>query len=158
MKVHKGQIPILPHGPKQAPKKDAEEGDFQKVLSRMKLETARNEEASAKGVLGPPDKVQILHGTDAIREPGGFSGKKELIRELQGALDLIDFYASKLGDSKLPINEITPLISHLEERLEVVRGMESNPGIPEKLKRLISDMAITIGTEIAKFKRGDYTE
>jgi hypothetical protein len=38
-----------------------------------------------------------------------------------------------------------------------LRRMEVDPGLPEKLKPIVSDLGLTIGKEVAKFKRGDYS-
>ena len=79
-----------------------------------------------------------------------------LVDELLETLDLVDFYSSKLADSSISSSGLTPLINHLEDRMEGLKGMESAPETSEKLRSVISDMVITIGAEVAKFKRGDY--
>lgn len=158
MKVYEGQIPVLPGSPKDAQKKAAGESDFQKIMDQARVEFHKKEQSPAKGVTGPVESIQLTSGPDHVVNPGGISERKELIRELQTTLDLVDFYAVKLADSKLATSAISPLVSHLEDRLEVMRNMESNPGLPDKLRPVIADMVITIGTEIAKFRRGDYSE
>ncbi len=100
--------------------------------------------------------VHILHGAEKSPEPLGMIERKQVIEELRQTLDLVDFYAAKLADSSLPARGMSPLISHLEDRLDALQGMESSPNLPEKLRPILSDVVITIGTEIARFRRGDY--
>jgi hypothetical protein len=51
---------------------------------------------------------------------------------------------------------LSPLIGHLEEKMEALSHLESNPDFPGSLRPVVSDLLVTVGTEIAKFKRGDY--
>ena len=91
-----------------------------------------------------------------MQETAGITDRGQVIGALGETLDLVDFYASKLGDSSLPASGLTPLIDHLEDRLKMLEDMESAAEIPEKMSSVLSDLKITIGTEIAKFRRGDY--
>ena len=100
--------------------------------------------------------VGILTGIDNVGGQFDIPDKRKMIDALQETLDLVDFYAGKLGDSSKDVTGLEPLIGHLEDRLETLRQMGSAPGIPEKLSPVISDMTITIGAEIERFKRGDY--
>ena len=84
------------------------------------------------------------------------SERERVIGLLEETLDLVDFYAGKLGDPASPVRGLGPLVEHLEERLEGLKGIQSTPGVPEGLQPILSDLALTLGTEIAKFKRGDY--
>ena len=157
MKIHKGQGPILHETNKNMHKVVAKEGDFKKIMDQVGFSSGKREEITGGENLGTVvGGIQILRGTEQIKEPLNMAEKKQVIERLQETLDLVDFYAAKLADSSLSVKGITPLISHLEERLEGLQNMESVPGMPEKLRPIISDMAITIGAEIAKFKRGDY--
>ena len=40
--------------------------------------------------------------------------------------------------------------------LQVLSNMEGVEGISDKLRPVISDLKLTIGTEIEKYRRGDY--
>lgn len=157
MKVYKGQGPVLPQPNKDVNKKGTGEDGFQKIMDQVRSQTEKQGEITGRENLGPvPDGIQIVHGADRINEPLNMAERKQVLEELKQTLDIVDFYAARLADSSLSINGINPLIGHLEDRLEILRNMESAPGMPEKLRPVISDMVITIGTEIAKFKRGDY--
>ena len=158
MKVYEGQGPILPKTSKPMKKNLHPGNGFNKIMEQIGAVDGRKELATtgsenAQLVL---NGVNIVSAADRVRETGDVSDKKMVMETLKETLDLVDFYASKLADSTLPANGLTPLIDHLEERLEILRDMESSTGMPEKMKPVISDLKITIGAEIAKFKRGDY--
>ena len=56
------------------------------------------------------------------------------------------------GRMVIPANKV-----HLEGRLNSLREMETIPGLPKPLKSVIMDMSVALGTEIVRFKRGDYS-
>ncbi len=159
MKVYEGQGPIMQQPEKKVDTKGATGDDFKKILDEVSSPPGREGSITRTEYPGPPvaDGVHILHGVEQMNEPLNVAGKKQVINELQKMLDLVDFYSAKLRDTTMPAQEMTPLISHLQERLESIHGMEAAPGMPEGLKPIINDMAVTISAEIAKFNRGDYS-
>ncbi|MBN1625125.1 MAG: hypothetical protein JW944_01260, partial [Deltaproteobacteria bacterium] len=133
------------------------DSDFKKIMEQVSSAFEKKEPFANRENSGPVvNGISILHGTEYIKEPLDVAGKDYMIEELKETLNLVDFYASKLSDSSLPATGLTPLVNHLEDRMETLREIESAPGTPVKLKSIISDMTITIGAEIARFKRGDY--
>ena len=158
MKIYEGQGSILQEIHKNMDKKGPKETDFKKIMDQTMLPAGKKGDIDPHRNLEPAlDGIRINHGAEEIREPFKMVEKQQVIGEIQQTLDIIDFYAAKLADSSLSISGITPLIGHLEDKMETLRSMESAAGMPEKLRPIISDMVITIGTEIAKFKRGDYS-
>ena len=91
-----------------------------------------------------------------INESTESSQKGQLLDSIKDTLDLIDFYAGKLSDESFPTENLSSLVDQLDERLGSIKEMSSMEGIPEKLKPVISDVAVTIGTEIERYRRGDY--
>ena len=157
MKINEGQGSILQQTHKNMDKERPKETDFKKIMDQTMLQVGKKGGIDPYLNLEPAlDGIRIHHGAEEIREPFKMVEKQQVIGEIQQTLDIIDFYAAKLADSSLSIAGITPLIGHLEDKMETLRSMESAAGMPEKLRPIISDMVITIGTEIAKFKRGDY--
>jgi len=158
MKINEGQGSILQQTHKNMDKGRPQETDFKKIMDQTMLQAGKKGGIDPYRNLEPAiDGIRIHHGAEEIREPFKMVEKQQVIGEIQQTLDIIDFYAAKLADSSLSISGITPLIGHLEDKMETLRSMESAAGMPEKLRPIISDMVITIGTEIAKFKRGDYS-
>jgi hypothetical protein len=157
MKVNEGQLLIVTKTPKR--KSDAGTGgdDFRKIMEQADLEAQKAEAIPPKNITGPVGGVQIL---EPIQRPEErlevVPQSRALLRELEDTLDLVDFYSAKLGDSSLAADGLAALVDHLEERIEYMKGMGTNPDLPGTLRGILSDMLVTIGTEIAKFKRGDY--
>ena len=156
MKVYEGPGPVLPKAENDVKKKGAGEGDFQKLMQEASLQTEAKEGKANHSIHQlPPSGIQIVKGVEGIQETPKELERKQVINELQQTLDLVDFYAEKLADSSLPASGMNPLIDHLEDRLSNLQSMETSPEMPEPLKPVISDMLLTIGTEIAKFRRGE---
>ena len=157
MKIHEGQGPLIPPNSKIGPKKGSEVNDFQKIMDQTRLPIEGKEAITGKEVFGPvPDGVQIIQGTNRTNEPVNIPQKKQVLENIKETLDIVDFYAKKLGDTSLSATGLAPLVGHLEDRLDMLKELASSPRTPEKLRSVVSDMAISIGTEVAKFKRGDY--
>ena len=157
MKINESQSTVLQHARGNAAQKGAEGNEFQKVMEQVISGADQKVEAPRAGNLGPAaDGIQIHYGASGVGDVTAAVQSKQVVEELQQTLDLIDLYAGRLADSSQSISRISPLISHLEERMDNLRHMESDPGFPGKLKPIVTDVVMTIGTEIAKFKRGDY--
>jgi hypothetical protein len=151
--AQQGQIPGRVDG-KSARRND--EGGFQKVMDQVAQKDRGA--AGAPGVAGapPPDGVQIVPGLEKVDGVHAGGPKEMLLREIRETLDVIDHYAADLGNRNLSTAEMRPLVEHLEGRLEGLRRMEKAGELPEAVRDVVSDLAITIGTEVAKFGRGDY--
>ena len=157
MKISETHGQLLGQVQKKTQKPGDQENQFQKVMDQVLLEKGKTEKGHPKGHLDP-----ITEGIQLVERPGNMEKstvqgpRTQLINEIRQALDVVDYYAAKLADSSLPISDMSPLVTHMEDRLDNLRAMEVDPGTPDKLRTIISDLVITIGTEIAKFRRGDY--
>ena len=152
--VQQGQVPDPVRGKNT---RRGAEGGFQEI---MEQET-RKDRACGPGVPGaagapPPDGVQIIPGLEKVDGVHSGGPKEMLLAEIRETLDVIDHYATDLGNRNLSTAEMRPLVEHLEGRLEGLRRMEENGELPETVRDVVSDLVITIGTEVAKFGRGDY--
>ena len=154
MKIDESQRILLEQQGKINKNKNADAGDFQQIMDQLTSSTITKKTLPAN--INP---VQIINGPaetlpiNNLIEPV----KKDLLLDsLKETLDLIDFYAGKLADKSFPAENLSSLVEQLDERLVSIKDMSSMEGIPEKLKPVISDVAITIGTEIERFRRGDY--
>jgi hypothetical protein len=132
-------------------------GDFQKMMEQLLPGEEKSETDTLNRPAGPvADGVQILQGTAGIEKSRAVNPGHPLVEEIRQTLDLVDFYAAKLGNDSLRIQDMSSLVGHLEDRLTHLRAMENHPGLPEKLKPIVSDLLVTVGAEIAKYRRGDY--
>lgn len=156
MKIHENQGLILPNNANKAHKNGAQEDEFQKIMDQVQAGAMKSEETANPGSIAPQSlDVRILQRTE---QPGSSIQVKEIVlNELRNTLDLVDFYAEKLENTSLPVTDLAPLIEHLDERLKNLQNMESTKGLPDKLRPIVNDVVVTLGTEIAKFRRGDYS-
>jgi hypothetical protein len=154
MKVDEGLCSHLQDVLKKPDKKGAKQGEFQRVMNQVISRDDREQGIPIRNHPEPvADGVLIGEGVTEVKD----AAKGRILEGIQEALDIIDFYAAKLADPSKPISTMGPLVGHMREKMEVLQGLVSEPGVPERLKPLISDTVLTIGTEIAKFERGDYT-
>ena len=157
MKVHEGQGFIIQQANKTSKGKSVEESDFQKIMDEMNSNIEKKVIAPGQNNLPPLDNgIQIVHGIEKTDKALGLFGKEKIVSDLQSTLDMVDFYSERLADSSMPVSDLDSLVSHLEDRIETLRNLESSTDIPDRIRPIISDMVITIAAEIAKFKRGDY--
>ena len=157
MKVYGSQGPILQQAKEKLNKKGPGESDFKKIMDQTLQTPEKGKGPDHLNPGMPAGGVQMLHGFEKIQSPIEGVDREQVVSTIQQTLDLVDFYAGKLSDPSLSAGGITPLVSHLEEKMEALRGMESVPGLPQKLRPIISDLVLTITPEVEKFKRGDYS-
>jgi hypothetical protein len=158
MKIYEGQGPIYQKTTKKQIDKSANGSEFQKVMDQITPSSGQKGAVSGKECLSQvANGIRITNGIEAVKNPGFSDRKSQILNELQNTLDLVDFYAEKLGDSSISANGLSPLVEHIEDRMEGLRNSGASSETPEKLKSIIADMTITIGSEIERFKRGDYS-
>jgi hypothetical protein len=157
MKVYEGQGPILQETNSKV-KKDKSHGDeFRKIMGQMNIESEKTKQIEEYKSIQPViNGIEIVRGVDKAQQTSETMGNKQVVETLKETLDIIDFYASKLGDRSMNMSGLSPLINHLEDRLQVLGEMEIAEDVSDKIKPVISDLKITIATEIEKYQRGDY--
>ena len=154
MKIHEMQRMLLEQQGKINKKRNTDEGSFQQIMDQMTSGTETKKSLPAN--INP---VQVINGPSGALPINGSSeavDKDLLLDSLKETLNLIDFYAGKLADESFPAENLSSLVDQLDERLTSIKDMSSMESVPEKLKPVISDVAVTIGTEIERFRRGDY--
>lgn len=157
MKVHESQGLILDQIPKKKTATDAGEKPFRQIMDEVTPEKVLDESGSNRALSEfVPEGVQIISPPEMVQF-SQISEKDSLLNELEQTLNLVDFFASKLAGQSFPYPEMESLLNHLEERMKGFQDLESQPGIPDKLRSVLSDTVVTIATETAKFRRGDYT-
>ncbi|MBN2062671.1 MAG: hypothetical protein JW882_19880 [Deltaproteobacteria bacterium] len=158
MKVYESGISLIKQKAKHPKVNKGTSDSFKEIMCsiRPRAEDTRIM-ASGSSEIRPIDGVKILHRTECTSEmKNGNLLRGQLVKELYETLDLIDFYSERLADISKPSSELDSLLGHLEDRIDSLRLREADPGTPEKLKSIISGISVTMGTEIAKFRRGDY--
>jgi hypothetical protein len=157
MKVYEGQGVTPNPMVKKRSSKSSGEGEFQRIMDQM---VPAGEGGKTGGIKGNrelvPEGIQFIGSMDGIHGAAGAVKRGQVLEELEQTLDLVDFYAAKLGDRSMSVQDMEDLVVHMEQRVAVLRDMESAPGVPEGLKGILSETALTVGTEVARFRRGDY--
>jgi hypothetical protein len=158
MKISENHGSIIEGQIKKADKKHAEDAGFNRVMDQvMSREGSTGAQAVPNAPSIPPaDGIQIMTGVSRKEALSQNDFRNQAIAQIQEALDLVDFYAEKLGDTKLPVSGMSGLVEHLEGRLEGLKSLESQPEVPAGLRSILNGVTTTLGAEIAKFKRGDY--
>jgi hypothetical protein len=160
MKVNETQHGTIqaPSVPKSGSQTDGSE-TFQSIMDQVTRQGGTDQSA-VRGAGPPPvmDGVQILPGAGQVEasSSAGAAGKEQLLQQIQDTLDVIDRYAVDLADPSLSTKDMQPLVDHLEGSLGDLQNMASDPEMPEALRSVVSDLTLTISTEVAKFGRGDY--
>jgi hypothetical protein len=155
------KIPEIPNSPNGMEKRvntrlqEKPADAFRKMVDHA-IKGGEREETSVHRGTPPPDICGVTILTGAA--PAGFQGGHQLLlEELDQALDLVDFYIAKLGDKRIGLHTVGRVVDQLEERCSRLRSIESDQNLPGDLKGFVSDLTLTMGKEIARFKRGDYS-
>ena len=159
MKIHESQGSLIQQAGKKQGKNSVDGSDFKKIMDKAGSDGL--EKGAASSEIGnhrmiPVGGVQILNNVEQVNGESS-SEKDQVLKTIKETLDFMDFYATKLSDSRNSDTSMEPLINHLEDRMEVLKGATTSQGVPEELTSVIADMLVTISTEIAKFRRGDYS-
>ena len=132
------------------------EGSFQQIMDQI----ASNGETTKKTLPLNINPVQIIESTTSVNHVNQLESetniKNTLLDSLKETLDLVDFYVGKLGDTSFPAENLTSLIDQLDDKLMTIKNISSEESLPEQLRPVVSDIAVTIGSEIERYRRGDY--
>ncbi len=159
MKIHDIEGVRLPQKIRSQPGSVKEKGGFQEVMNQVINGNTPGEakDPSANHVLFPETVIPVQSAQNVWPEGATDTSGQKAIGELEGALDLAGYYADKLADPDVNTEALEPLVTHLEERLQSLRLLEKEGTLDGTLKEIISDLNINLVTEIAKFRRGDYS-
>ena len=157
MKIYESGMPIIKQKSKSIKLKETND-DFQRIMDCIDPRQGNKKIITTEiSEIKPIDGIKIIHGTESTgRVKEDNLTKEQLVRKIEDTLDLIDSYSKNLADISKPSSRLNTLVGHLEDRIVDLQKFESNPGTPERLKPFISEISITMGAEIAKFRRGDY--
>jgi len=153
--IHPGQIPDAKG---QSPDKTGNDGQsFQRIMEQVSHgEGGKENPVEGSGPVLPGQEIQIIPGVGKVEPTQESTQKTQVLRAIEETLDTVDAYAAALRNGSLSTSDMKPLVEHLEIRLEGLRQLEVDPELPEGLRTVVSDLSLTIGTEVAKFGRGDY--
>jgi len=152
MKIYEHQGVIFNQPDKNDKKNISDKNSFQAIMDQVTSSSVN------KGNNVPANiQMPFANGVGIIiKEESVNDNKEDVLNNLKDTLDLVDFYAEKLADSSLSSDNLSPLVEQLNERLNMLKEMESSTDMNDKLKTILSDVTTTIGVEIERFRRGDY--
>jgi hypothetical protein len=157
MKIYGDQSLIINQTGKNDKKNIGEKSDFQTIMDQITSNSVNKENNVSSSVQAPfIGNVGIVFKEDPVANSSGTYNKEDVLNNLKDTLDMVDFYAGKLADSSISSDKLSSIVDNLEERLGMLKDMESSSGTDDKLKGIISDLSTSMGMEIEKFKRGDY--
>lgn len=157
MKISDVSGPLLPEMNGQKTAKSKTNGTFRKVMGEIIQEQEGNATRACS-----PHSVQPSANISPARVIQGVNVKQDIqpearvMKEVESALNLADFYAAKLGDPDVGTASLEPLVTYLEEKLEGLRFLKKQGNMDQRLKGIISELDIAFSTEVARFRRGDY--
>ncbi len=159
MKIHEIESVGLPQKIRGRSGSAKPKGDFQEVMNRAINRDIANDvkKPSVNPVLVPETVVHVQPAQTLGSGEGVDNFGQKALREVEGALEMVGYYADKLADPDLKTEALEPLVTHLEERLHGLSLLDREGPLDGTLKGIISDLNINLGTEIAKFRRGDYS-
>jgi hypothetical protein len=104
--------------------------------------------AAAAAAPGGPVTVQL--------RPAGPTPVGSVTARLEGFLDLMDEYRSKLADPRVSLKGLDPLVRSLEQGRDALAPVASSLPEGDGLKDLLNRTLVTSEIEIMRFRRGDY--
>jgi len=158
MKISDTNGSMMPgiNGPRAG--KSKVKGAFQEVMSQVMeqrdgktAEPASVNSPGASSNITPAQLIRDIEGRNGI--PSGV----QVVKEVESALDLAGFYAKKLEDPAIKTASLEPLVAHLEEKMDGLRFLKDHGNMDQELKTIVSELDLTVGTEVARFRRGDYS-
>jgi hypothetical protein len=134
-------------------------GDFQEVMNQAITRNTADDvkKPSVNSVLVPEMLLNVQSARTVGSEAGADTSGQKVVRAVEGALEMAGHYAGKLADPAVKTEALEPLLAHLEERLHGLSVLQTEGTVDGALKKIISDLNISLTTEIAKFRRGDYS-
>ncbi len=158
MKIHEGQFIKMDNAGKTKSSGGPGGDDFQKIMDQVASgqNAAKSDSLQSSNAVPNMEAVLNMNRMAPVNMMPVSQEKRELLDSLNDTLNLIDFYAGRLGDKNIPAKDLESLVEQLDNRLESLRVIGEGSSVPEALRPVISDMTLTIGAEIEKFRRGDY--
>ncbi len=84
-------------------------------------------------------------------------GQKDLaLEQSDRVLTLLDRYAGKLADPSTSLKEIYPLVTRIQEEVDLLETSAADVPDEKGVGRFFKDLAITANVAMLKYQRGDF--
>ncbi len=148
--VHRG----IGHKTEKTKNKDTFQNIMNQVLDQQEEKSAESARASAPKAVSNTLPASLVGHIDG-KNTSAFC--EQVMKEVQSALDLAGFYSNKLGNPSVSADSLEPLVGHLEEKMNDLRFLKEQGNIDQDLKTIVSELDVAVGSEVARFRRGDYS-
>jgi len=132
--------------------------DFGKMLQEAQENGREGGQAapavSMGGVEIRQEEVLPLTLLDGVKE--SIPHRDQGVRAAEKALSLLEEYQRAIGNPRVTLREIDPLVRSLAEETRGLEGWMKNLSPSDPLKLIMDEVGILSATEIGKFNRGDY--
>jgi len=138
------------------------------LLGRVRMEPPASAPAAAPGGFGEVLKNSLNQASTSASAtaPGGAlrvqfnsvdpTPADSVAAHLEGFLDLMDAYRSKLADSRVSLKGLDPLLRSLEQGRDALVPLANSLPESDGLKDILNRTLVTTEVEIMRFRRGDY--
>lgn len=135
---------VYPQGNVQRTSNDFFKHSLEKAMEAQKA-SAPPQRPTALGEVRPT----VFHQIDTPAEG--------VVMQTNQLLDLLDDYAGHLTDPSRSLRDMAPIMEEISiNAQQLLRESEKIPATDQKLREIVSSVAITAQVELIKFNRGDY--
>lgn len=138
------------------------------LLGRVRTEQPASPAAPVPGKFGEilKDRLNQAAVTDSATATGAAVSVRfrpadpvsagSMIARLEGFLDLMSEYRSKLADPRVSLKGLEPAVRSLEQGREALSPLLASLPEGDGLKDILNQALVTTEIEIMRFRRGDY--
>lgn len=148
MKVFYNHPVVKPAGVEKSIRQQAGDQGFGAILKETVEKT--KEEAPVQRLAGvvPLSGIQMNRLQDIE--------KGSVMKRIEKFLDMIDGYRRNLGNPKVTLRELNPLVEKMQAEKERLTPILDALPEGDALKGILNQALVTSSLEVLKFKRGDY--
>lgn len=138
------------------------------MLGRVRVEPPTSAPAVAPSGFGEilKNSLNQASGPAAASAPGGAlrvqfksvepAPADSVAARVEGFLELMDEYRSKLADPRVSLKGLDPLVRSLEQGRDALTPLAGSLPEGDGLKDILNRTLVTTEAEIMRFRRGDY--
>ena len=82
--------------------------------------------------------------------------KSTIVERVHNFLDVLDDYRRKLGDPRVSLKEVDPVINRLEIENENLKPVLESLGDEDELKEILNNLLINASLEVIRYRQGEY--
>jgi len=138
------------------------------LLGRVRIEQPASPAAPAAGKFGEilkdslkqapaSEPATVTGGAVSVRfQPADPVPAGSVMSRLEGFLDLMSDYRSKLADPRVSLKGLEPAVRSLEQGREALSPLLASLPEGDGLRDILNQALVTTEMEIVRFRRGDY--